>query len=529
MTRHTFPNVPILISVVACLGLAFGCGDKKKDDDTTTSSGSGASNGSDTSSGSKPATGTLNVAGTLAIAAGLTDAASMTIVSYPLDNGAPTSQNAKAVTESPVAADGSFSITIGKTETTTSDTVLAIVGSDGKFVNFVGLPAGDASDATDDRNLLNLPLIDGVDAKLETGLVTTDPEHPDAKAEKSAQESAAALGVTTEKVTQDADTGAVLRTVKNLLNNCDRTNDGRCIDVQTTHEWGGAITTAIDAWSEPKVFAYAGYSFIINFMNTSYKFSDVCKDGNPITLSLFPPSKIDGTSNQTGAISVTPTDGITNKGLTIAKSNGAGGSQCEPAAGVTSTAYIGESGTRFNFIPFSGASFTDKIPKGDWTLTVEGSGGLSEGYKFDLASASPIDSKGIARVWTPAVKITTDATTHIVTKVEVKFYTYSAKGEWVEAVDTSALLAAIGGEGEDDNSSAGGISLMFDDNGQSARVSEHARLKPVTGSNVFTASGFKDDWHLPLAENQTRAAATNYSGIRLTYTLRGTQINFNMD
>jgi hypothetical protein len=47
----------------------------------------------------------------------------------------------------------------------------------------------------------------------------------------------------------------------------------------------------------------------------------------------------------------------------------------------------------------------------------------------------------------------------------------------METTDTSALVEAMGGAGEEGNSLGGGITFLFDDNGGSSRVSESFLLK----------------------------------------------------
>jgi hypothetical protein len=70
---------------------------------------------------------------------------------------------------------------------------------------------------------------------------------------------------------------------------------------------------------------------------------------------------------------------------------------------------------------------------------------------------------------------------------------------------------------------------MFDDSGQSPRLSEMLRLSKVEGTNTFAASGFTHSWHMPLGSGVTRPSSGNYPSLRVNYDLRGTQINFSMD
>ena len=484
-----------IYALAASFGLTVGCGKKKDDDDSDDEGGNTVANGGGSDSGDD----TLVMSGTIALGSSLTDArVPAAIFAVPLYNGAPDSQKVGASVESPIADDGSFAANAANGSGIT-DAVFVIVDADGEVINTIGMP----SNAT--NNLLNIPVTSEATA-LDVGLVTPNGENPDATTEKSAKDGAKMLGLSDEKVTQDADTGAVLRTIRNILNNCERSGDGRCIDVQTTHEFGGSVASSINAWSEPSVISYSGYSFIISFMNTSYKFSDVCQAGNPIILTLFPPSTITGTSDQTGSISVTPSEGLSNVGLTVSKTNN-GANQCEPASGATSTAYIGESGQRFNFIPFSGA----------------------KEYKFDLASASPIDTDGVARAWTPVAKVTADPTTKIISKVEIRFYTYNDEAGWVETTDTAALLSAIGGAGSDDNSGQGGVTLTFDDSSSGTRLSDRNLMELKGGANVFEASNFENEWRLPLGDGVSPSGSAHPTSLRITYTLRGTQLNFNLN
>jgi|GEM_PF-2038181 len=513
-------TIMLRICVLAIGVLAVACenNDKGNDDGTWSGSNSGTGTGS-------AGSGSLAISGDFNSTALLSGSEPDQIVAVPLYNGAANSNYFGRAQSNDVDVDGSFSMIVTQDNKDVTDVVLIAVNSEKadaeQFVNFIGLPT------SNDTNMLNLPMSKD-DNDLTLGDVTLDSTSTDAKSTTTATQAAEDLGISADTAEQFADTGGVLRSLKNMIANCDReSTEGRCIDVQTTFNWDGDGDKSLNKFNAPTDWAYDGYSFIIAMKNTSYDFDDVCAANNPYVLTFFPPSDIKGVSNITGNITVTAAAGVSNTGLTVVK-NSTSSKQCEPTAGTTSDSYLGyNNDNHFNFIPFSGASFTEAIPAGDWKLTVAGPNSLSETYKFDLASASPINSSGVAKIWVPVLKVTADETTKVISKVEVKFYT-NKKGTWVETTELDGFISAIGGEGEANNSSAGGIWFLFDDSGQSTRVSDGFVLSRVAGTNTFAASSttFTKTWHLPLGDGETRTTGVNYASYRISYSLRGTQINF---
>jgi hypothetical protein len=512
-------SISLKLHAIALVLLSFACEseNKNKDDDSNgTTNGTGS--GSDTA-GSLAITGEFNATSLLA---GTTPDQ---IIAYPLVDGAANSNYVGRVQTNDVDVDGSFSMIVTQDSADVTDYVLIAINSEKpaaeQFVNFIGLPTAN------DTNMLNLP-ISKDDNEVGLGDVKLDSSSPDAKSTTTATEAAEDLGISSDTAEQFADTGGVLRTLKNMIANCDReSGEGKCIDVQTTFNWDGDGDKSLNKFNSATDWSYDGYSFIVAMKNTSYDFDDVCVANNPYVITFFPPSDIKGVSNISGNITVTAAAGVSNVGLTNVK-NSSSSKQCEPTAGTTSDAYLGyNTATHFNFIPFSGASFTEAIPSGDWKLTVAGPSSLSETYKFDLASASPINSSGIAKIWVPVLKVTADEKSKLISKVEVKFYT-NKKGTWVETDDLSGFISAAGGEGEAGNSSGGGIWFLFDDSGQTTRVSDGFVMTRVAGTNTFATSstGFAQQWRLPLGDGETRDSGVNYASYRISYTLRGTQINF---
>ena len=256
----------------------------------------------------------------------------------------------------------------------------------------------------------------------------------------------------------------------------------------------------------------------------SYGFADICKAGNPILLTLYPPTTITGTADGQ-PITLTSTSGISNQGLVVPVNNN-GNATCNVASGLSPSFLGSSSATNFNFIPFSGASFASAIPAGNWRLAVTGR--ATETYNFDLASASPIDAAGVARVWLPSFNYTVDQTTGFISKITLKLYLYDdAQSAYVEVQDLSAFEASIGGLKANDGAT-GGISFSCSDNTNpnGTPASDSLTLARASGTNIYTVSGFTRNWKPEQQLPYTRTAADNICNARLSYTMRGTQINF---
>ena len=376
-----------------------------------------------------------------------------------------------------LSADGAFNVSVG--ESGFGWIYLLIDSTQPKTNQVVGfLSLGDASDS-----LIAIPT-ENVVASIDCGSV--EMTNDEARGANGIVGNGASFSLSTAQLREIAKIDNALKCVKNNYINYDASTGG-FITYIPRYNWTTTNKAMLGGnYTDPAQLGFKG-------MTPQFDTSDAdimpakLADGS-VLLEFYPPSAI-----TFGVNTYSPSAPLSTKGGKLDAATGKFSSDesfCQYEKTISTFTFNGNTGGTDKAVQY----FTNS-PAGLWIIKKNG---VAIGY-VDMALAAPVDSKKICTLFIPSIKIT--VANGIVTKIDVKFYTYN-NGQYVELTDLTAFEKLA---------SAYQISIY------SAGKSDVYIYPSVTDASGITYS----------TDLSSYAMTTNALLISIQYTVGGINFNFN--
>ena len=372
------------------------------------------------------------------------------VIAIPIIEGDVTYSSMSHVVKGSIDASGNISISIAKGG---YEWVIALLDTTqaAKIDQVVGyIKLSDASSG----GLMKLNPSDVSGSSLDVGTVTkgaTDEVGSDKTLETLASSFSASLGALREV----ARTDKLLKSIKNYYANVSPTGDTFytvlpyfSLSYGTQSDVNGMSAT----YTNPAQVTYGGYGLYFDVKDSSViRYSDLC--GNPPgkNLTVTPPATLHG-ATQTGV-----DDGHTVTVLDNTHMDPSTTSGTRESCGAPYSANLYSAGlyahheatdavdSEFGFNWGSAYGFFGSAPTGQWPMKIGG----TEVARFEIAAGSPVDANGQVNVYILSVKIVADATTHAISKVQVKMYAYNPDSHSFDVItDPTTMIANLGEQGK---------------------------------------------------------------------------------
>lgn len=335
--------------------------------------------------------------------------------------------------------DGSFSIILEKSD----DWVLVLMNSnptttspDERFVGYIAYDQGGG------HSLLELPASAATITSYQTGTLNKNGD----TAISSNTITAVDFSMTNAQMLTLAKNDDGFKSVKNFIINFG--NYGNSSDVyyilRPDFSWHGDYSTIQDSFADPAAYSFNAYTLQMSTNSTEVSMDNFCgANGQPKKLiELYPPagtsvssrtSVTTRTYNDTNPLS---NDLVTASSCTAAPSGATGQQEARDDDTYASDVTTG-GGLTYSFYP----GFQPPILPGYWTFKIDGSvRGL-----FDVAVAAPLSGTNQIIGFVPVPKLTTS--NGLITKVDLKWYSFDETGAATELTDISVLKYLLGPSG----------------------------------------------------------------------------------
>lgn len=296
-------------------------------------------------------------------------------------------------------------------------------------------------------SLMLLPISSFTADSFDLGLITSG------DSEKTTDTIETVSTVTGESLKTLSRADNIMRSLKNVIQNCDIVNN-KCKEARQSFAFTGTYTAIGTAYD--KAINYSGYQFYLD-LNDYYGVSDfdgICPGSGSASIiyTLTPPSDIviNGTTyNQTNPMTTGTNPGVQEARGTDEMVCSLGKDGVFVWKKKDSTGQWKEWGLQF-ITGDTPQELTTQMPQGQWVLQRNG----NEIARFEFILANPVDTNGKPLVFVPAIRLRNNGndvnTGDPITHVEVKWYRWDdAVNDYVEITGNDlAMLDDLAGDFE---------------------------------------------------------------------------------
>lgn len=296
-------------------------------------------------------------------------------------------------------------------------------------------------------SLMLLPISSFTADSFDLGLITSG------DSEKTTDTIETVSTVTGESLKTLSRADNIMRSLKNVIQNCDIVNN-KCKEARQSFAFTGTYTAIGTAYD--KAINYSGYQFYLD-LNDYYGVSDfdgICPGSGSASIiyTLTPPSDIviNGTTyNQTNPMTTGTNPGVQEARGTDEMVCSLGKDGVFVWKKKDSTGQWKEWGLQF-ITGDTPQELTTQMPQGQWVLQRNG----NEIARFEFILANPVDTNGKPLVFVPAIRLRNNGNDvnpgDPITHVEVKWYRWDdAVNDYVEITGNDlAMLDDLAGDFE---------------------------------------------------------------------------------